>query len=185
MSTFQSICFISFSPHLWKNKQKHWRDVLSARDTQLGNGRAGFESGPSGCRHHAQNHQDVLSPTFLCAPQPLLTNQQPGALIPCACIEQVRAEDKGEGLTESWHRSSMGWSVHGFSPFRGIWITSSFLPSHPISHNICKHSFTALISPASGPLWSLISCGLELSTHTSLSLFLKKILISKKIPFTG
>ena len=124
-------------------------------------------------------------PTFLCAPQPLLTNQQPGALIPRACIEQVRGEDEGEGLTESWHRSSMGWSVHGFPAFRGIWITSSFLPSHPISHNICKHSFTALISPASGPLWSLISPGLELSTHTSLSLFLKKILISKKIPFTG
>lgn len=185
-ASFKALVLSHLAPTLWKKKQKHWGDVLSARDTQPGNGTAGFESGPSGCKHHAQNHHDALSPTFLCVPQPLLTNQQPGALIPCACIEQASGEDKGEGLTESWHRSSLGWLVHGFPALRWIWITSSFLTSHPTLHNICKHSFTALISPASGPLWSLISSGLELSNHTSLSLyFSKRFLLAKKTINTG
>ena len=66
MSIFQSTCFISFSPHLVEEETEELRGVLSARDTQPGNGTAGFESGPSGCRHHAQNHHAALSPTFLC-----------------------------------------------------------------------------------------------------------------------
>ena len=84
------------------------RGVLSARDTQPGNGTAGFESGPSGCRHHAQNHPAALSPTFLCAPQPLLTNQQPGALIPCACIEQVGGKTKVKDLQNRGTRPVWG-----------------------------------------------------------------------------
>lgn len=55
-------------------KQKHWWDVLPARDIQPGNNRAVFESEPSGCRHHARNHCNVLSPTVLGAPRPLLTD---------------------------------------------------------------------------------------------------------------
>lgn len=93
-SSFKALVLFHLAPTLWKKKQR-WGDVLSARDTQPGNGTAGFESGRSGCRHHAQNHHDALSPTFLCVPRPLLTNQQPGALIPWACIEQASGEDKG------------------------------------------------------------------------------------------
>lgn len=102
-ASFKALVLSHLAPTLWKKKQKSWGDVLSARDTQPGHGTAGFESGPSGCRHHAQNHHNALSPTFLCAPQPLLTNQQPGALIPCACIEQVRGKTKvNRGTRPVW-----------------------------------------------------------------------------------
>ena len=49
-----------------------------------------------------------LSPTFLCAPQPLLTNQQPGALIPCACIEQVGGKTKVKDLQNRGTRPVWG-----------------------------------------------------------------------------
>lgn len=158
-------------------KQKHWGDVLPARDIQPGNNRAVFESEPSGCRHHARNHCNVLSPTVPGAPRPLSTD------CPTARGSHSMYMYGTNGRKKQRRRTYRVVAQVRFG-VAGAWISlfqmdlnyKLLLTLSPyfIQHLLClQHWSVQLLVP-----YDLALARREHS-QLSLSLFLKKILISK------